>query len=127
MSAERQERRWLDEVVLNGVAGCGSPGGDTELGIDRPHMRIDRRKANHQLLGNLCVCLPHRQQAEDLVLAPGQSSRRGDGRPAGIGASIAAGPRAASTCSSGIVRPSAQAAAKAISPRRARAAATERS
>ena len=77
VSAELQERPRLDEMVLNGVAGCGGPGGDTELGIDRPHMRIDRRKTDHQLLGNLEVGLPHRQQAEDLVLAPGQSSRRG--------------------------------------------------
>jgi hypothetical protein len=97
---EPQERPWLDEVVLNGVAGCGGPGGDPELGIDRTHMCIDRRKTDHQLLGNLDVGLPHCQQAEDLVLAPGQSSRWGtedfaagtDGCPAGIGASIVAGP-----------------------------------
>ena len=69
--AEQKERPWLDEVVLNGVARCSGSGGDTELGIDRPHMRIDRRKADHQLLGNLEVGLPHSQQAEDLVLAPG--------------------------------------------------------
>jgi hypothetical protein len=72
---EPQERPWLDEVVLNGVAGCGGPGGDPELGIDRTHMCIDRRKTDHQLLGNLDVGLPHCQQAQDLVLAPGQSSR----------------------------------------------------
>lgn len=46
-------RMWLDEVALNGVACCGGSGGDAEFRVDRTHMRIDRRQANHQLFGNL--------------------------------------------------------------------------
>jgi hypothetical protein len=59
----RKRDPWLDEVVLNGVACRGTARGDAQLRVDRTHMRIDRRKTNHQLLGNLDVGQSHRQQA----------------------------------------------------------------
>src|SRR5258708_16019789 len=75
-----QERPWLDEVVLNGIARRDTARGDVELRIDRTHMRIDRRKANHQLFGNLGAGQSHRQQAYDLALSPGQSVMSGCSR-----------------------------------------------
>lgn len=58
-----------DEVVLQGIAGGGTAGGDLDLGVDRGEVVVDRPSADHELLGDLGIgeSLGHEPQYVDLA------------------------------------------------------------
>jgi len=73
----------LDEILLDGVPGCGAPRSDAQLRIDRPKVGVDSAGADAELLGELPVGPAAGDEPKDLDLARGQAvgpgaSRHGD-------------------------------------------------
>ena len=70
----KKSRGTLEQVLLNGVAGCGGSRGDAELAVDRGQVPVDGAWTDDQLLGHLRVGEALGDETEHVDLAFGQAS-----------------------------------------------------
>ena len=110
--------------MINGVTSSGAAGGNLDFLVDRGEVVVDRARADHQLFGNLCIGHSLRQQTQDLDFTGGQAVGIGgcwlrwevDDCFVESGCGVATDDWAARACSGVMVRPSAHAAVKVLSP-----------
>ena len=69
--------KWLDEVLIDGIAGRGTARGDLNLTVDRGQVPVHGAARDDQLFGYLGIGQPLSHELQHLYFAFGEASRIG--------------------------------------------------